>query len=134
MQDGTGTANTAMAFHNKQLLALNEQDLPHAVRPAGPRRRAREGPCTALLSSRKCRGRGCAHMQLPVATTNSTVRRCWAPQASCSAWAQIRVHGDAHVETLERVTYGGRLAGYFTAHPKKDPATGAPAPGPRDAC
>jgi hypothetical protein len=33
-QAGTGTANTALAFHNKQLLTLQEQDLPYAVRPA----------------------------------------------------------------------------------------------------
>lgn len=32
MQDGSGTANTALAFHNKQLLALVESDLPYAVR------------------------------------------------------------------------------------------------------
>lgn len=31
VQDGFGTANTALAFHNKQLLALLETDLPYAV-------------------------------------------------------------------------------------------------------
>ena len=42
------------------------------------------------------------------------------------ARAQVRVHGDAHMETLERVTFGGRLDRHptFTAHPKKDPDTG----------
>lgn len=44
------------------------------------------------------------------------------------------MHGDAHVETLERVTFGGRLSGYFTAHPKKDPDTGAAALAIRNAC
>lgn len=34
-QDGFGTANTALAFHNKQLLALVENDLPYAVRNQG---------------------------------------------------------------------------------------------------
>lgn len=32
LQDGIGTANTALTFHNKQLLALVENDLPYAVR------------------------------------------------------------------------------------------------------
>ncbi len=32
LQDGLGTANTALTFHNKQLLALVENDLPYAVR------------------------------------------------------------------------------------------------------
>lgn len=32
MQDGMGTANTSVAFHNKQLLALQETDFPYAVR------------------------------------------------------------------------------------------------------
>lgn len=32
LQDGFGTANTALTFHNKQLLALVENDLPYAVR------------------------------------------------------------------------------------------------------
>lgn len=35
------------------------------------------------------------------------------------------MHGDAHIETLERLTFGGALRSPFTAHPKKDPATGA---------
>ena len=30
-QDGTGPGNTALAFHNKQLLALVETDLPYIV-------------------------------------------------------------------------------------------------------
>lgn len=37
----------------------------------------------------------------------------------------MRVHGDAHVETLERLTFGGKMLGPWSAHPKKDPATGA---------
>ena len=31
VQDGAGTGNTALAFHNKQLLALLELDLPYVV-------------------------------------------------------------------------------------------------------
>lgn len=31
LQEGAGTANTALAFHNNQLLALHEGDLPIAV-------------------------------------------------------------------------------------------------------
>ena len=30
-QDGTGPGNTALTFHNKQLLALVETDLPYIV-------------------------------------------------------------------------------------------------------
>ncbi|KAK9834825.1 hypothetical protein WJX81_001553 [Elliptochloris bilobata] len=66
-KDGTGPANTSVVFHNKQVLALVETDLPYVV----------------------------------------------------------RVHGDAHVETLERLKVGGKkLLGPWAAHPKKDPATG----------
>ena len=36
MQDGMGTANTSVAFHNKQLLALHEADFPYAVRTCRP--------------------------------------------------------------------------------------------------
>ena len=32
LQDGIGTANTALTFHSKQLLALVENDLPYVVR------------------------------------------------------------------------------------------------------
>ena len=32
MQHGQGTANTALVFHAKKLLALQEADLPYAVR------------------------------------------------------------------------------------------------------
>ena len=32
LQDGSGTANTNVVFHAKQLLALQEQDLPYLVR------------------------------------------------------------------------------------------------------
>lgn len=39
---------------------------------------------------------------------------------------QVRVHNDAHIETLERQTYGGRIKQPFTAHPKIDPVTGVP--------
>lgn len=38
--------------------------------------------------------------------------------------AQVRVNNDAHIETLERQTYGGQLRSPFTAHPKIDPKTG----------
>ena len=31
-QDGSGPANTSLKFHNKQLLALVETDLPYVVR------------------------------------------------------------------------------------------------------
>lgn len=31
LQDGFGTANTALIFHAQKLLALNEGDLPYAV-------------------------------------------------------------------------------------------------------
>ncbi|CAL8463206.1 g2740 [Coccomyxa elongata] len=65
-KDGTGSANTSVIFHDKQLLALVESDLPYVV----------------------------------------------------------RVNNDAHIETLERQTYGGHLQSPFTAHPKIDPATG----------
>ena len=39
------------------------------------------------------------------------------------------MHGDAHMETLERVTFGGKMLGPWSAHPKTDPATGASARG-----
>ncbi len=32
MQDGAGTANTALAFHHESLLALHEGDMPYRVR------------------------------------------------------------------------------------------------------
>ena len=32
VQDGSGTANTSLVFHAKQLLALQEQDMPYVVR------------------------------------------------------------------------------------------------------
>ena len=41
---------------------------------------------------------------------------------------QVRVHGDAHMETLERLTFGGKMLGPWSAHPKTDPATGARPP------
>ncbi|EIE21342.1 carotenoid cleavage dioxygenase 1B [Coccomyxa subellipsoidea C-169] len=65
-KDGHGPANTSVVFHNKQLLALVETDLPQVV----------------------------------------------------------RVNNDAHIETLERQTYGDQLRSPFTAHPKIDPETG----------
>lgn len=34
MQDGLGTANTALAFHAGRLLSLHEGDLPYALRIA----------------------------------------------------------------------------------------------------
>ena len=37
---------------------------------------------------------------------------------------QVRAHQDAHIETIERQTYDGRLRQPFTAHPKIDPVTG----------
>jgi carotenoid cleavage dioxygenase-like enzyme len=37
---------------------------------------------------------------------------------------QVRVNNDAHIETLERKTYSGRIKSPFTAHPKIDPVTG----------
>lgn len=39
---------------------------------------------------------------------------------------QVRVREDGGQETLGRLTYGGKLASPFTAHPKKDATTGAP--------
>lgn len=33
---GVGTANTALVFHAKKLLALHEGDLPYAVRSLAP--------------------------------------------------------------------------------------------------
>lgn len=41
-----------------------------------------------------------------------------------TAFVQVRVNDNSHIETLERQTYGGNLAPRFTAHPKIDPATG----------
>ncbi len=34
--EGVGTANTAVVFHAKKLLALHEGDLPYAVRSPAP--------------------------------------------------------------------------------------------------
>lgn len=63
---GKGPANTALAFHARRLLALNESDMPYSLRLM----------CSGL------------------------------------------------VDTLERVTFGGKLTSSFTAHPKQDPDTG----------
>ena len=43
LQDGSGTANTSVVFHAKQLLALQEQDMPYVVRSTALH------PCTSCL-------------------------------------------------------------------------------------
>jgi len=40
--------------------------------------------------------------------------------------AQVRVLCDGLIQTLGRVTYGGKMNHPFTAHPKIDPKTGEP--------
>ena len=39
---------------------------------------------------------------------------------------QVRVLCDGLIQTLGRVTYGGKMNHPFTAHPKIDPKTGEP--------
>jgi len=124
-QAGTGTANTALAFHNKQLLTLQEQDLPYAVRPARLAVVLKPLRTSAWLSviCMSCSA-ACMHTYCVLAV--------WLLESFVCARAQVRVHGDAHMETLERVTFGGRLDRHptFTAHPKKDPDTGTVAQEP----
>ncbi len=51
---------------------------------------------------------------------------CARLSLSGSWCAQVRVLCDGLIQTLGRVTYGGKMNHPFTAHPKIDPKTGEP--------
>ena len=130
-----GTANTAVAFHNKQLLALHEADLPYAVRLYVPSSMASPADVASFSAESTGNAGHSTSMNSPACECvmdgwllTVALSRAHTKQQGCSrVWLltwQVRVHSDARIETLGRETYGGGIARPFTAHPKVDPVTG----------
>ena len=61
-----------------------------------------------------------------VAPASAPLPWCVAPywKMTCKHAVQVRIMCDGLIQTLGRVTYGGKVDHPFTAHPKIDPKTG----------
>ncbi len=112
LRNGAGTGNTALAYHAGRLLALNEGDLPYAVRQPYD-----SGAVTCRTAITCC--------MVASAVTGIAVLRCWCMEFSC-VWSllQIRVLCNGLTETLGRLRFSRSWKTNFTAHPKIDPVNG----------